>query len=202
MAVLPTPGSPTMQGFVLGAARQDLHHALEFAGSPDHRVELVLASHLGEVATELVEDLAVLLVIATLGRPADIGAAALLAAGAAARTTLTGTAGRALVTRQQLDDLLAHPAQIGAQFDEHLSGDAFALTDQAEQDVLGADVVVSELECLAQGQLEHLLGARRERDVADGDEPPWPMISSTWLRTASSEMLNDSSALAATPSPS
>ena len=22
----------------------------------------------------------------------------------------------------------------------------------------------------------------------DGDEPPWPMISSTWLRTASSEM--------------
>jgi hypothetical protein len=31
--------------------------------------------------------------------------------------------------------------------------------------VLGADVVVTELQRLAQRQLEHLLGARRERDV-------------------------------------
>ena len=33
----------------------------------------------------------------------------------------------------------------------------------------------------------------------DGEEPPWPMISSTWLRTASSEMPRLSSAFAATP---
>ena len=32
--------------------------------------------------------------------------------------------------------------------------------------MLGADVVVTELQCLAQAQLEHLLGARREGDVA------------------------------------
>ena len=32
--------------------------------------------------------------------------------------------------------------------------------------MLGADVVVAELQRLAQAQLEHLLGARRERDVA------------------------------------
>jgi hypothetical protein len=44
---------------------------------------------------------------------------------------------------------------------------------------------VAELQRLAQRQLEHLLGPGRERDVARlGDEPPWPMISSTWLRTA------------------
>ncbi len=36
----------------------------------------------------------------------------------------------------------------------------------------------------------------------EGDDPPWPIISSTWARTASSEMLSDSRALAATPSPS
>jgi hypothetical protein len=34
--------------------------------------------------------------------------------------------------------------------------------------VLGADVVVPELQRLAQRQLEHLLGARGERDVAGG----------------------------------
>ena len=35
--------------------------------------------------------------------------------------------------------------------------------------MLGADVVVAEAQRLAQRQLEHLLGARRERDLAGGD---------------------------------
>ena len=55
--------------------------------------------------------------------------------------------------------------EVGAELHEHLRGDAFALADQAEQDVLGADVVVAELQRFAQRQLEHLLRARRERDV-------------------------------------
>ena len=55
--------------------------------------------------------------------------------------------------------------QVGAQLHEHLRGDALALADEAEEDVLGADVVVAELQRLAQRQLEHLLGARREGDV-------------------------------------
>ena len=58
--------------------------------------------------------------------------------------------GRALVAGQQLDDLLADTRQVGAELDEHLGGDAFALPDEAEQDVLGADVVVAELERLTQ----------------------------------------------------
>ena len=71
----------------------------------------------------------------------------------------------ALVAGQQLQHLLAHPVQVGAQLDQHLRRDALALADQAEQDVLGADVVVAELQRLAQRQLQHLLGPRRERDV-------------------------------------
>ena len=71
----------------------------------------------------------------------------------------------ALEAGEQLDDLLADPVEVGAELDQHLGGDALALADQAEQDVLGADVVVAELQRLAQRQLEDLLGARRERDV-------------------------------------
>ncbi len=66
---------------------------------------------------------------------------------------------------QQLDDLLAGPVQVGAELHEHLRGDPVALADQAEQDVLGADVGMTELQRLAQRQLEHLLGPRGERDV-------------------------------------
>ena len=56
----------------------------------------------------------------------------------------------ALVARQQLDDLLTDAAQVGAELHEHLGGDALALADEAEEDVLGADVVVAELQGLAQ----------------------------------------------------
>ena len=70
-----------------------------------------------------------------------------------------------LVAGEQLDDLLAHPAEVGAELDEHLGGDALALADEAEQDVLGADVVVAELQRLAERQLEDLLGTGGERDV-------------------------------------
>jgi hypothetical protein len=66
---------------------------------------------------------------------------------------------------QQPDDLLAHQVQVGAQLRQDLRRDAVALADQAEQEVLGADVVVTERLRLAQRQLEHLLGPRRVRDL-------------------------------------
>jgi hypothetical protein len=71
----------------------------------------------------------------------------------------------ALVAGEQLDDLLAHTREVCAELDQHLSGDALALADEAEQDVLGADVVVAQLQRLAQRQFQNLLGARGERDV-------------------------------------
>ena len=92
------------------------------------------------------------------------------AGGGAGLLALTALAlgARAGVARQELDDLLAHPGQVGAQLHEHLGGDALALTDEAEEDVLGADVVVAELQRLAQRQLEDLLGPGGEGDVAAG----------------------------------
>ena len=130
---------------VLGAAGEHLHHALDLLLAPDHRVELPLARGLRVVAAELVED-------QRGGRGAFLGSAG-------------GGGLLALEAGEQLDDLLADPVEVGAELDQHLGGDALALTDQAEQDVLGADVVVAELQRLAERQLEDLLGARRERDV-------------------------------------
>ena len=69
---------------------------------------------------------------------------------------------------QQLDHLLARPVQVGAQLHQHLGGHAVALADETEQDVLGADVVVAQLQRLPQRELEDLLGARSEGDVPGG----------------------------------
>jgi hypothetical protein len=72
----------------------------------------------------------------------------------------------ALVAGQQLDDLLTNTVEVGTELDEDLRRDAFTLADQAEQDVLRTDVVVAELQRLAQRELQNLLRARRERDMA------------------------------------
>jgi ATP-dependent Clp protease ATP-binding subunit ClpC len=49
------------------------------------------------------------------------------------------------VPAQEPDDLQAGPVEVDAGPDQDLRGDAVALPDQAEQDVLGADVVVLEV---------------------------------------------------------
>ena len=136
-------------GIVLLAAREDLHHALDLGLTPDHGVELALCGGLRQVAAELVEELRAL---------------RLLAPRAAACALLTpARAG------EHADDLVADLLGIGVEVEQDPGGDALVLADEAEQDVLGADVVVAEGERLAQRQLEHLLGARRERDLARRD---------------------------------
>ena len=109
-------------------------------------VELALAGGLGQVAAELVKD----------QRPGR---------GALGRTDAGTLVLLALVAAQQLDNLLTDPVEVGAELDEHLGGHTLTLANQAEQDVLGPDVVVAKLKRLAQAQLEDLLGARGKGDV-------------------------------------
>ena len=135
---------------VLGAPREDLHDPLDLGLTADDRVELALGGQLGEVAAELVEQLARLLVAAL---PAAARLALLPAAGA----------------REHADDLVADLLGVGVEVGEDPGGDALVLADEPEQDVLGADVVVAQRQRLAQRQLEHLLRPRRERDLAGGD---------------------------------
>ena len=73
------------------------------------------------------------------------------------RTSAGGGRLFALVARQQLNDLLANPVQISAKLDEYLRCDTFAFSDEAQENVLGSNVVVPELQCLTKRQLENLL---------------------------------------------
>lgn len=64
------------------------------------------------------------------------------------------------------DDLVADGLCVRVGAEQYLRPDAFGLTDEAEEDVLGTDVVVVERKRFPQRQVEHLLGAGRERDSA------------------------------------
>ena len=80
--------------------------------------------------------------------------------------------GRRAADRQQSSTAIRTAARSPACSMQDLRADAAALADQAQQQVLGADVVVVQLQRLAQRQLEHLLGPRGERDV-----PAWASCS-------------------------
>jgi hypothetical protein len=146
---LADPRLADQDGVVLRAARQDLHHALDLGLAPDDGVELALGGLLREVAAELVEQLRALGLLAR-----SAGPGALLAA---ARPG------------EHPDDLVADLLRVGVEVEQDAGGDALVLADEPEQDVLGADVVVAERQGLAQRELQHLLRARSERDLAGGD---------------------------------
>src|SRR5436309_10258799 len=134
---------------VLRAPREDLHHALDLGLAPDHRVELALGCELGQVAAELIEELRALRLLA----------------GRATGSALLPPAG----TGEHADDLVADLLCVRVEVEQDARCDALVLADEAEQDVLGADVVVAERERLAERQLEDLLRARGERDLAGRD---------------------------------
>ena len=137
---------------VLRAAREDLHDALHLDAAADDGVQLVLARGLRQVAAELLEDRGVgALRTARSTHARTHGLAALLVA--------------ALVATEHLDDGLAHLRQVRALLGQHLGGHALALLEEAEQQVLRADVVVAQLQGLAQAQLEDTLSARGEGNV-------------------------------------
>ena len=127
-------------GVVLGPAGQDLDHPLDLRLAPDDRVELALAGELGQVAGELVE---------------HGGLRALLGP----RVVLVAQEGQGF-----LPDLV-QPRPEGL---EDLGGDGLALFHEAQEEVLGPDVVVAELACFLDRELEDALGLGGERDFTEG----------------------------------
>ena len=136
---------------VLGAAGEHDHNALNLVGTADDRVQLAFGGFGRQIASELVEDGGtgfVLLVRHTAG----IGQFALAVASAG-------------VAADHIDGRAAQFTQIDVHLDEHLGAHALTFTDQSEQDVLGADVAVAQLQGFTQRKLQHLLGVRGKGDV-------------------------------------
>ncbi len=126
-------------------------------------IELLLASELGEIAAEAIEGrrlAAALLAFATF-------AAAFFAAGAAAAAPLAF--GSFETVAEQVEHFLADFLELEAEVHEHLGGNALLLAQQAEQDVLGADVVVVQVAGLFHRVFDDLLGARGLRQLAHRD---------------------------------
>ena len=147
MAVLPTPGSPIRAGlFFVLRPRIWMTRSISFSRP-------MTGSSLPARAASV----RLMPSWSTVGRLA--GALRLLGA---------GPGGRAL--RQDADDLVADLVEVDAERLEDAGGDALALADEAEEQVLGADVVVAEPAGLVDGELDDALRARGEPDLAD-DRP-------------------------------
>ena len=131
---------------VLGAAGQDLDDALDLGLPPDDRVQFARVGQGGQVGAQLIH-----------GR----------------RRALLPDAGvdRGFLheLRNPIPDLFGGRAQAA----QHIHGDPFAFADQAQQQVLGADVVVVQAAGLIHSQLDHPLGAGGEgRLGVDGTRAP------------------------------
>ena len=126
---------------------EDLDDPLDLLLSADDGIQLSCTGGVGEVDAELVDGRGLAGALRLLGgRPG----------------------GRAL--RQDADDLVADLVEVDAERLEDAGGDPLALADQAEEQVLGADVVVAEAARLVDRQLDDALRARRQPDLAD-DRP-------------------------------
>ena len=123
---------------VLGAAAEHLLHALELVVAADQRIELVLHRRFGQVAAELGEQ----------------------------RRFLDARQRGLLV--EQLDDVLADRVQPHPLLHEDRRGDGPLFAEDAEQEMLGADVVVQQPIGFLGGELQHALRFRAERDLDRG----------------------------------
>ena len=128
---------------VLRPPREDLDDPLDLLLAPDHGVELAGAGRLGEVDPQLVDR-------RRLAGP----------------LRLRGGPGRRAL-REDPDHLVADLVEVHAEGLEHAGGDPLALADEAQEQVLGADVVVAQAAGLVDGELDDPLGARRQAHLAD-----------------------------------
>ena len=144
MAVLPTPGSPIRAGlFFVLRPRIWMTRSISFS-RPMTGIELPRSRGLGEVDAELVD-----------GR------------GLAGPLGLLGARSGRRALRQDADDLVANLVEVDAQRLEDAGRDAFALADETQQQVLGADVVVTEASSLVDGELDDALRAGCQPDLTD-----------------------------------
>ena len=70
---------------------------------------------------------------------------------------------------EKIEHFFADVFKFKAQIHQDLRGDAFLFTEQAEQQMFGAHIIVVQVARLFHRVFDHLLGARRLRQLAHGD---------------------------------
>ena len=126
---------------VLGAAAENLDHPLYFLVSPDHRVQLFRLGGDGEVYPQLIE---------SWGAGVAAGALSRLPGGVAENPVGLGP----------------HLVEGNPETLQDAGGDAFALSEQPDKQMLSADVGVVHAAGFVDGQLDHLLSPRSEANIA------------------------------------
>ena len=143
-------------GIVLGAAAENLDDALDFVLAADDRVDLAFAGEFGEVAAKGLQR----------GR-LDVALLLGLLAGPPPAPGSCSDSGRGEIRIEFLEDFVAGALDVDFEILEHARGHAVAFAQQAEQDVLGADVGMIERLGFLAGEREDFLHARRVGDIAD-----------------------------------
>ena len=96
--------------------------------------------------------------------------------------------------------LLTRSGQVGAQLSQHVGGHAVAFPDEAEQDVLAADIRVTETVGFPQRQLQRRFRPGVNRMCPEGACSPRSTDSSTRCRMAPGLISSDSRTSTARPS--
>jgi hypothetical protein len=96
----------------------------------------------------------------------QLGGLLALAGARGARGAGTRAALAAAGPGQHPDHLVADLLRVSVEVEQDARGNPLVLADQAEQDVLGADVVMAQAQSFTQRELKHLLGARGEGNLA------------------------------------
>ena len=122
---------------VLRAAREHLDDAADLLVAPDDRVELPAARVLGEVTPEPLECLVLLLGV------------------------LAGDAVAAAHVLQRAEHRVVGDAEGAEEFADATRTSCILLGAHREEEVLGREVVVAEVDALGVGRLEHLVGLGR-----------------------------------------
>ena len=136
-------------GVVLLPAAEDLDDALDLVLAADDRIELAFFGQFGQVAAEAVQGGGLALAFLAL-------------------FFLCGFFGFHACS-QKVENFLPHLFQLQRQVHQDLRGDAVVLAEQAQQQVLGADVIVIQVARLFDGVLDDLLGPGGLGQLAHGD---------------------------------
>ncbi len=141
------------------ATRKNLHHALDFLPAANRRIQLIVGGELGEVSAEVIERGSLRLLL-SLARLRLRCARRSLRSGWCPPLWHFGA--------EQAQRLRLRGVEINTSIGQNLSRDTLLLAEQTEQQVLGADITMTQIAGFAHGELEHFLGARCIWEIGSG----------------------------------